>query len=98
MNVLVLALFFSDAALNASNAADYRLEDEWQARKFADPRSDDGARPRPWSFGLDGWTRERSNCAALVEREIGGGAVFRFGPRCEDEVIPYARSDDGMPR
>ena len=90
MNVLALALLFSDAALNASNAADYRLNDDRQARMFADPRSEEGASRRRWTPGVDGWTRERRYCPAFFKGDLGKGSIFRFGPRCDDGELPYA--------
>lgn len=93
MNVLVLALAAHTAASGA-NPADYRLKEDPQARMFADPRSDEGAARRPWTPGVDGWTRERSYCPALIERDLGNGSIFRFGPRCEDDELPYAHPAD----
>lgn len=90
MTVLVLALSFSGAALTASTAADYRFTENRQAQMFADPRSDEGAKRRPWTPGVDGWTRERRECPALFERDLGNGSIFRFGPRCDDDELPYA--------
>ena len=98
MNVFVLALVVAHTAVSGTSAADYRLREDPKARVFADPRSDDGAARRSWTPGVDGWTRARSHCSELFERDLGNGNIFRFGSRCEDDELPYAHPVDQMLR
>ena len=90
MNVLILALA-AHTAVNGANAVDYRLKQNPPTRMFSDQRSDEGAAQSPWIPGVDGWTRGRSYCPALFERDLGNGSIFRLGSRCEDDALPYAR-------
>lgn len=94
MIILALALSLSGAALNASTAGDYRLAEDPEARMFADPRRDAINKRRAWTPGVDGWTRERSYCPSLFQRDLGNGSIFRFGFRCKDNELPYANPVD----
>lgn len=93
MTVLTLALSLSGAALNAANS-DYRLEKNNAFRTYADPESEESVSQRRWALGVHGWTRGRSGCRTLIESPLGTGSVFRFGPRCDDEVLPNGRPLD----
>jgi hypothetical protein len=85
MTVMLLALFFSDAALNANEASDYRL----LANPLAD--ADQPVSRRAWTPGVKGWERRSTeDCPAFFQRELEGVGVVRVGPRCADEEIPYA--------
>jgi hypothetical protein len=84
MTVMLLALFLSDAALNASESDEYRLLAEPQA----EPNS--RATPRTWTPGLNSWKRKGEDCPAFFRREVKGIGIIRVGPRCSDEEIPYA--------
>ena len=87
MTVMLLALFFSDAALNSSEASAYRIDEHSEsAEPYAEPRS----HTREWKPGLDGWKIERTDCPAFFSQEIEGFGVLRVGPRCIDEELPYA--------
>jgi hypothetical protein len=82
---MLLALFLSDAALNSSEASEYRL--------LVEPLSGDDtvATRRPWTPGVNGWERKSTeDCPAFFQRELEGIGVVRVGPRCADDEIPYA--------
>ena len=94
MTVLTLALSLSGAALNAANSSDYRLEKNNAVRPYADPESEESVSPRRWTLGAHGWIRGRSGCRTLIESPLGTDSVFRFGPRCDDDEVPYGRPLD----
>ena len=82
MTVMLLALLFSESALNANEAGTYRLDED----PYVEPRS----RTREWKPGVDGWKIERPECPAFFSQEVEGIGVVRVGPHCADEEIPYA--------
>ena len=82
MTVMLLALLFSESALNASETGAYRIEDD----PYVEPRS----RTREWKPGLDSWKIERTDCPAFFTREVEGFGPVRVGPSCVDEEVPYA--------
>jgi hypothetical protein len=84
MTVMLLALMFSDAALNSSEAGEYRLVENHEPE--AEPRS----RTRRWTPGVQSWTIEKTDCPAFFQRQLEGFGIFRVGPRCADEEMPYA--------
>jgi hypothetical protein len=78
---MLLALVLSDAALNASEASEFRL--------LVEPLPSKDGQPRRWTSGVNGWEIEKE-CPAFFQREIEGFGIVRIGPRCEDDQIPYA--------
>jgi hypothetical protein len=84
MTVMMLALMFSDAALNASQANEYRLVENHD--HDAAPQR----RMRQWTPKLESWTIEKDDCPAFFQRELKGFGMFRVGPQCTDEEVPYA--------
>lgn len=84
MTAMMLALMFSDATLNASNFTEYRLVENREFEAGPDRRM------RQWTPGLDSWTLERKDCPALFQRELEDFGMFRVGPSCVDEEVPYA--------
>jgi len=86
MTVMPLALFFSDSALNASEANAYRIkrEESGSFESDAEPRS------REWQPGVHGWKIETIDCPAFFQHEVDGFGAIRVGPRCVDDEIPYA--------
>ena len=91
MTVMLLALLIGDPALNASGASDYRLSEGREAQAFAGTQGE-GADHRRWTPGIDSWTRKGSDCPAFFQRDMGGFGIFRFGPRCSEEELPYTRA------
>jgi hypothetical protein len=85
MTVMLLALLFSDAALSASGADEYRLvenHDQEDAPK---------RHVRQWTPRVKSWTVEKADCPVFFQREIAGFGQFRVGPRCwEDDQLPHA--------
>jgi hypothetical protein len=81
----MIALMFSDAALNMSKANRYRLvenHDQEDAPK---------RHVRQWTPRVESWTVEKAECPAFFQREIAGFGQFRAGPRCrEDDQLPHA--------
>lgn len=88
MTVMLLALFFSDAALNSSEAGTYRIDEQSEA--LAEPYAEPRSRTREWKPGLDGWKIERNDCPAFFSQKVEGFGVFQAGPSCADEEVPYA--------
>jgi hypothetical protein len=91
MTAMLLALVFSEAALNASEANEYRVvvvekESGEAAEPYVEHRSSGGN----WRPGVKGWASEKQECPAIFHREIAGFGIVRVGPRCTDEEMPYA--------
>jgi len=83
MTVILLALALSESALTAAETRDQRL--------VVDPQTGSSADRRRWTPGADSWKREGDQeCPAFFKREVKGLGVFRIGPRCTEEEIPYA--------
>jgi len=83
MTVILIALALSESTLTTTEVKDYRLA--------AEPHADTSANHRRWTPGVDSWKREgERDCPAFFERELEGFGVFRVGPRCTEEEIPYA--------
>ena len=88
MTVMLLALFFSDSALNSSDANAYRIE-RGESGAF-DPHVESSSHTREWRSGAHGWKIEKTDCPAFFRHEVEGFGVVRVGPRCIDEELPYA--------
>ena len=93
MTVMLLALFFSDAALNAAEVSEYRFvsgQEEVGGRAGVEPRIEATTRKRAWNPHLQSWPSRRAECPALFAREIEGFGVFKVGRTCDPEELPYA--------
>ena len=84
MTAMMLALMFSDATLNTSEASEYRLVENH------DRETGPQRRVRQWTPKLESWTIEKEDCPAFFQRELERFGEFRVGPSCIDEEVPYA--------
>jgi hypothetical protein len=84
---MLMALLFSDAALNASKLDGNQVRHD---KRSSEPHVTTTPRARSWTPGVRNWTIEKSECPAFFRREIEGFGVVRVGPRCADEEVPYA--------
>ncbi len=84
MTMMLLALAFSDAALAKGGVTEYRLTVELP------PSGQSSAEGRAWTPGIDGWKPEKVDCPVFFQREIKEFGMFRVGPKCTQEEIPYA--------
>ena len=90
MTVMLLALVFSDAALNASEVGKYKIGSEMDGGG-AETRAQPSNRTRAWSPGVDSWKTESGDCPVFFQRDIDGFGTFRVGARCrEDDGLPHA--------
>jgi len=87
MTVMLMALLFSDAALNASKLTEAHVERDG---RDTEPHVTTTPRGRGWTPGIRSWTIEKTECPAFFRREIEGFGIVRVGPRCVDEEVPYA--------
>ena len=90
MTAMLLALVFSEAALNASEASEYRVVVEKESPRAAEPYVEHRSSGGNWTPGVKGWASEKQDCPAFLRREIAGFGIVRVGPRSADEEIPYA--------
>ena len=91
MTVMLLALFLSDAALNAAEFSEYRIvADEEVGGGGAEPRIEATRRTRAWNPHLQSWPSRRAECPAFFSGQIEGFGVFKIGPSCDPEDMPYA--------
>jgi len=89
MTVMLMALFFSESALHASKASEYRVVGEHEA-ELVDPDVTAASHRQSWTPRVQSWTIEKTECPAFFRSEIEGFGQFRVGPRCPDEEVPYA--------
>jgi len=88
MTVMLLALMMGDAALSGSDSVEYGgLRD---GGAISEPYVVAPVRGRAWTPRVDDWSDEKAGCPAFFQREVKGFGVFRVGPACADEEIPYA--------
>ena len=86
MTMMLLAMVFSDAALNASELRDYKVVSDQAGDSSAPPvRS---ARPR--TPRVDSWMEESGSCPTFFERPIEGFGSFIIGSRCHYDNLPHA--------
>lgn len=85
MTMMLLALVFSNAALNSADASDRP-----ETAGPAEPRTNPTIRARAWRPGIDSWEEERRECPIFFQDAIEGFGVVRIGPRCDEPEIPYA--------
>jgi hypothetical protein len=92
MTVMLLALFFSDAALNAADVSEYRFvsDQEEIGGGVVEPRIETATPKRAWNPHLQSWPSRRAECPALFAREIEGFGILKVGPTCDPEELPYA--------
>jgi len=89
MTVMLMALFFSESALNASKASEYRVLGEHETELF-EPNETVTSHRQGWTPRVQIWTIEKTECPAFFRSEVEGFGQFRVGPRCPDEEVPYA--------
>ena len=92
MTVMLLALFFSDAAINAAEVSEYRFvtDQEVGGGATSEPRVEAITPKRAWNPHLQSWPSRQAECPAFFAREIEGFGTFKITPRCDREELPYA--------
>jgi hypothetical protein len=93
MTVMLLALFFSDAAMNATDVSEHRFvaNEEVGGPATSEPRVEaTTTRTRAWNPHVQSWSARQAECPAFFSREIEGFGVFKLGPTCDPEEVPYA--------
>jgi hypothetical protein len=91
MTVMLLALLFSDAALNSADASEYRFVADVDGGGSAEPYVEVRSKTHKWTPRVERWTVEKADCPAFFQREIAGFGQYRVGPRCrEDDQLPHA--------
>jgi hypothetical protein len=90
MTVMLLALLFSDAAINTADLNENRVLEEQEIGGFAEPHVEARSRTHPWTPGVKSWENNSSDCPIFFQRDIKGFGVFRVGPRCNEDGLPHA--------
>lgn len=90
MTVMLLALFLSDAAANASELSEYKLAADQDGGGSAEQHViAEPVRRRTWEPRVN-WTSEKVDCPVFFQREVSGFGSVRVGPRCTPDHDPIA--------
>jgi hypothetical protein len=91
MSVMLLALLFSDSALNAADAHQLRFVADVDGSGSSEPHVEVHSSTHNWTPRIESWTVEKAECPALFQRQIPGFGELRVGARCrEDDPFPHA--------
>jgi hypothetical protein len=93
MTVMLLALFFSDAAMNATDVSEHRFvaNEEVGGSSTPEPRVEaTTTRKRAWNPHVQSWSARQAECPAFFTREIDGFGILKIAPRCDQDDVPYA--------